>query len=183
MTDTTDEPLFAEATEEIQNDIVESLNEVENKLPESDQIWKVEGSNVVGTLNSLQAVLDVSSVEESYREARKWFVVGVKADAFDDETEQDLENQLDQVGSLLVQAGEIRDIVGDLTPMLPELRDSLDAINDKGASSVSSGESDDVVVDSDGRPSDADEKETNQGDDVGDQEGLGGSESWGKGDS
>jgi hypothetical protein len=112
-----DDELFDEAATEMREDVESSLAGAKAALPEADAIWDVDADNTLGVLNGLKGALDTGDAEAHLRDAKKWFAMGKKADAFDDA--DDLEAELEDI----VEAHEQ---VGDLTATIPELRGALE---------------------------------------------------------
>lgn len=124
-----DDDLFGEAADEMRSDVETHLDAARAELPDADAVWQTDANNVLGVLNGLGAALDVGDAEEELRQAKKWFAVGERADAFEDaadlaEAIEDVEETL----TLVVEAGEQ---VNALTGTMPELRSALqDAAGD-----------------------------------------------------
>ncbi|WP_336035128.1 DUF5790 family protein [Halobacterium yunchengense] len=119
-----DEELFGEAAAEMRADVEEHLAAAREELPEADDIWEVESDNTLGVLNALRSALDVDDVEDHLRDAKKAFVVGERADAFEDA--DDLEADIAAVEDVLADLETARDQVGDLAATIPELRSALE---------------------------------------------------------
>ncbi len=120
-----DDDLFGEAADELRSDVETHLEAARTELPDADAVWATEADNVLGVLNGLAAALDVGEAEAELRQAKKWFSVGERADAFDDA--EDLAaaiEAVDETLSLVVEAGEQ---VNALTGTVPELRSALQA--------------------------------------------------------
>lgn len=128
QTTLSDEDLFGEAASEIRADVEAELEAAQEALPTSDDIWEVSADNVLGVLNTLRSSLDVEEAREHLHDAKKWFVIGRRAEAFEDE--EDLEADLEAVETLIVDIEEARGSVGDLTRTIPELRNALDGSAD-----------------------------------------------------
>ncbi|MFB6093605.1 MAG: DUF5790 family protein [Halanaeroarchaeum sp.] len=118
-----DDELFAEATEEVREDVEAHLERAEASLPSADEIWEVDGDNALGVLNGLRSALDVGEAREHLRDAKKWYTMGERADAFQDAA--DLESRLASVEALIADVEEAGETVGDLTASIPDLRDRL----------------------------------------------------------
>jgi len=123
-----DDDLFGEAADEMRRDVETHLDAARAELPAADEVWDTEADNVLGVLNGLAAALDVGDAEEELRQAKKWFAVGERADAFEDAADlaaaiEDVEETL----TLVVDAGEQ---VNALTGTMPELRSALQAAAD-----------------------------------------------------
>jgi hypothetical protein len=123
-----DDELFGEAAEEMRADVEEHLDAARAELPEADAIWDVDADNTLGVLNALRSALDVDDVETHLRDAKKAFVMGQRADAFEDA--DDLEADLGAVEDVLADLETAREQVGDLASTVPELRSALDDAHD-----------------------------------------------------
>ena len=119
-----DDELFDEATSEMREDVEESLAAARGALPEADAIWEVDADNTLGVLNGLRSALDVGDAEEHLRDAKKWYTMGERADAFEDA--DDLAEAIEEVEDLMGQITEAHDEVSDLASTIPELRGSLE---------------------------------------------------------
>jgi len=119
-----DDELFDEAASEMREDVEASLAEARAALPEADAIWEVEADNTLGVLNALKGALDVDGAEKHLRDAKKWFAMGQKADAFDDA--DDLEADIAELEELFESILEANEQVSELTATVPELRGSLE---------------------------------------------------------
>lgn len=120
-----DDELFGEAASEMREDVESSLAEARAALPDADEIWEVEADNTLGVLNSLRSALDVGDAEDHLRDAKKWYAVGERADAFEDA--EDLEAAIEEVEELMASITEAHEQVSDLAAAVPELRSSLEA--------------------------------------------------------
>jgi hypothetical protein len=119
-----DDELFGEAAEEMRSDVAEHLDAAREELPEADAIWEVEAENTLGVLNALRTALDVEGVEDHLRDAKKAFVMGERADAFEDV--EDLQADLDDVEAVLADLSSAREQVGELASTVPSLRSALE---------------------------------------------------------
>ena len=128
-----DDELFDEAASEMREDVESSLASARAALPAADEVWDVEADNTLGVLNALKGALDTGDAESHLRDAKKWFAMGAKADAFDDA--EDLEAEIEDVEALLGSIVDAHERVSTLASTIPELRGSLeDAHADAGAS-------------------------------------------------
>lgn len=118
-----DDDLFDEAASEMREDVEASLAEARATLPEPDAIWEVDADNTLGALNALKGALDTGDAEEHLRDAKKWFAMGRKANAFDNGG--DLEAEIAEVESLLEQIVGAHEQVGELTATIPGLKEAL----------------------------------------------------------
>src|SRR6056297_1319499 len=94
-----DDELFGEAASEMRSDVEASLAEARGALPDGAAVWDVEADNTLGVLNALKTALDVGDAEDHLRDARKWYTMGERADAFEDA--DDLAEEIEAVGELI----------------------------------------------------------------------------------
>jgi hypothetical protein len=120
-----DDDLFGEAADEMRSDVEAHLAAARAELPAPDDVWQTDADNVLGVLNGLGAALDVGDAEEELRQAKKWFSVGERADAFDDA--EDLAAAIEDVEETLTLVVEAGEQVSALTSTVPELRAALQA--------------------------------------------------------
>lgn len=120
-----DDELFGEAASEIRDDVESSLEAAKAELPEADEVWETDADNVLGVLNGLKSALDVGDAAEHVRDAKKWFMIGERADAFEDAS--DLEDDIEELEDVIEEIEGAREEVSDLASTVPELRSSLDA--------------------------------------------------------
>jgi len=118
-----DDELFGEAAEEMRADVEAHLAQARAELPAAADVWETEADNVLGVLNGLRSALDAGDAEEHLRQAKKWYTMGERADAFEDAA--DLAAAIEDLESLIDAIGEAHDDVSDLTNAIPELRGSL----------------------------------------------------------
>ncbi len=119
-----DDELFGEAASEMREDVESSLAEARAALPDADAVWDVEADNTLGVLNSLRSALDVGDAEDHLRDAKKWYTMGKRADAFEDA--DDLEEAIEEVEELMTSITEAHGKVSDLAATIPELRSALE---------------------------------------------------------
>jgi hypothetical protein len=120
-----DDDLFGEAAQEIRDDVETHLAAARAELPSADAVWETEADNVLGVLNALRSSLDIGDAEDHLRQAKKWYTMGERADAFEDA--EDLANAIEEVQELVDRVDEAREQVGELTSAMPELRSSLES--------------------------------------------------------
>ncbi|MFC6826626.1 DUF5790 family protein [Halopelagius fulvigenes] len=154
-----DDDLFGEAAEEMRSEVEEHLDAVRDSLPDADAIWDTEAQNVLGVLNGLKSALDVEEAEENLRQAKKTFIVGQRADAFDDP--DSLESEIASVQELLETVTDAEELVGELTSTMPQLRsqlqDAADAAEERDADEADTDEADTDGADADEADADEDE--------------------------
>ncbi|MFP9190273.1 DUF5790 family protein [Natrialbaceae archaeon A-CW1-1] len=118
-----DDELFGEAASEMRSDVEASLADAWEALPAADDIWETDAENVLGVLNGLKSALDVGDAEDHLRDAKKWYTMGERADAFDDA--DDLEEEIEAIETALEDITSAGEQVGDLTATIPALRGTL----------------------------------------------------------
>jgi len=124
-----DDDLFGEAAQEMREEVETHLDAARDALPPAEAVWETEGENVLGVLNGLKEALDVGDAADHLKEAKKQFVVGERADAFDDA--EDLREEIEAVEELLEGIESAADGVAELASTIPQLRGELqDAAED-----------------------------------------------------
>jgi len=120
-----DDELFGEAASEMQADVENSLDNAWSALPDADDVWEIDSDagNTLGVLNGLKTGLDVGDATEHLKEAKKWFTMGQRADAFDDA--DDLADEIAEVESLIADVRAAHEKVDEVTKTLPQLRGDL----------------------------------------------------------
>ena len=126
-----DDELFGEAATEMRSDVEASLAEAREALPDGDAVWDVEADHTLGVLNALKTALDVGDAEDHLRDAKKWYTMGERADAFEDA--DDLAEEIETVADLIEDVEDAREQVGDLTATIPQLRSTLEEFEDDAA--------------------------------------------------
>ncbi|MFD1641171.1 DUF5790 family protein [Halohasta litorea] len=133
-----DDDLFGEAAEEMSADVEEHLAAARTELPTADSIWETEADNVLGVLNGLKSALDVGEAADHLRQAKKWFTLGSRAEAF--ENPEELQEEIETVEQLLETVDEASDEVSGLTATIPALRGDLQEAHEAAdAASAESG--------------------------------------------
>ena len=125
-----EDDLFDEAADDIRADVEDHLDAAETALPVSDEIWDVEAENTLGVLNSLRSALDTGDAAEHFRDAKKSYMMGERADVFADgdafgERIAALEDAMADVEAAHGHASE-------LASTIPELRGALDDLQADG---------------------------------------------------
>ncbi|MCU4925739.1 DUF5790 family protein [Halobacteria archaeon AArc-dxtr1] len=118
-----DDDLFGEAASEMRADVEDSLAAAWAELPEPDDVWESDADNVLGTLNGLKSALDAADAEDNLRDAKKWYTMGERADAFEDAA--DLESEIEDVESAIADIEAAGEQVSELTATIPALRGTL----------------------------------------------------------
>ncbi|PSQ06333.1 hypothetical protein BRC92_01230 [Halobacteriales archaeon QS_4_69_31] len=125
-----DDELFEDAASEMREDVEASLEKARAALPDADEIWAVEADNTLGVLNALRSALDVGDAEDHLRDAKKWYTMGERADAFEDG--DDLAEEIEAVAELLGDVETAHEQVSDLASTVPQLRSTLEEFADDG---------------------------------------------------
>jgi len=120
-----DDELFGEAAEEMRSDVEEHIAAAWAALPDADDVWETDADNVLGALNGLKSALDAGEADSHYRDAKKWFTMGERADAFDDA--DDLRAELEELEAVIERLGSANEQVSELTGTIPELRSTLES--------------------------------------------------------
>ena len=123
-----DDELFDEAANEMRADVEEALGEARTALPEGESVWEVDADNVLGVLNGLRTALDTDDAADHLRDAKKWYTMGERADAFEDA--EVLQAEIEALEELFETVATAREEASDLAATLPELRGNLDDAHD-----------------------------------------------------
>lgn len=113
-----DDELFAEATEEMQADVEEALARVTEHLPTDDVLFEVADESLPVVLESVDAALTIEPVEEALTDAQKAFLLGKRADAFDEEYVTDTGARITQFQETIATLREIETATADLADAL-----------------------------------------------------------------
>ena len=124
-----DDDLFGEAAEEMREEVERHLEDARAELPPAESVWEVDADNTLGVLNGLKGALETDGAMEHLKEAKKQFVVGDRADAFDDA--EGLRAEVERVEELLTDIETAAEQVGDLTATVPQLRNTLQDAHDE----------------------------------------------------
>jgi hypothetical protein len=135
-----DDELFGEAASEMREDVESSLAEAREALPEADAIWDVDADNTLGVLNALRSALDVADAEDHLRDAKKWYTMGERADAFEDA--DDLAEEIEAVEDLIADVEDAHESVSDLASTVPQLRSALEEFEDADADAETDADAD-----------------------------------------
>lgn len=118
-----DEDLFGEAAAEMRTDVEEHLAAAREELPAAADVWETDADNVLGALNGLKSALDVGDAVEHVRSAKKAYVLGERADAFEDA--DDLKAEIETLESLVTDIETAAEEVASLTGTVPAIRGAL----------------------------------------------------------
>ncbi|WP_435062942.1 DUF5790 family protein [Halobaculum sp. EA56] len=119
-----DDDLFGEAADEMRADVEEHLRAAKSKLPTADAVWETDADNVLGALNGLRSALDTGDAVEELRQAKKQYVLGERAGAFEDDDE--LAEEIEGLQELVETLEEAHGQVGDLTSTVPQIKSDLE---------------------------------------------------------
>ena len=119
-----DDELFEDAANEMRADVEASLEKARAELPAADDVWDVEADNTLGVLNALKSALDAGDAVDHLQDAKKWYTMGERADAFEDA--DDLAADIEAVEDLVEDIEDAREQVTDLTSTLPQLKSALE---------------------------------------------------------
>jgi len=123
-----DDDLFGEAAEETRAEVHDHLAAAREELPDPDDVWTTDADNVLGALNGLKSALDVGDAVEHVRSAKKAYVLGERADAFEDA--DDLEAEIAAIESLVGDIEAAAEEAASLTGTVPAIRGALqDAVD------------------------------------------------------
>jgi hypothetical protein len=136
-----DDDLFDEAALEVREEVEEHLAAARAELPTPEAVWETEADNVLGVLNGLKSALDAGDALEHLRQAKKQFVLGKRADAFEDA--DDLEEAIDELAEVVETLTEAADEVGSLAGTIPALRGTLEDVAGGDGDDGGSGDGDD----------------------------------------
>ena len=118
-----DDDLFGEAAEEVEEMVSKELAAARSALPDPDSLWTAEADNVLGVMNTLRTQLDIGEAGSHLREAKKWYTIGSRAGAF--EEDDGIDEELAAVTATIDQIESLRESVGVVASGLPQLRDAL----------------------------------------------------------
>jgi len=121
-----EDELFGEAASEVREDVEASLERASDSLPDADDVWNVEADNTLGALNALRSALDTGDAADHLRDAKKWYTMGERADAFEDA--DDLEAEIGRVEEAIEDIEDAKEQVGDLTSTIPGLKNTLEEL-------------------------------------------------------
>jgi hypothetical protein len=121
-----EDELFGEAANEMREDVEENLAAAREELPPVDAVWKTDAENTLGALNALRSALDVGDAEEHLHDAKKWYAMGQRADAFEDA--DDLKEEIETIDAAISDIDDAREQVGELASTIPSLKGSLEEL-------------------------------------------------------
>lgn len=125
-----DDDLFGEAADEMRTDVEAHLGAAKATLPEADAVWETDADNVLGALNGLRSALNTGDAVEELRQAKKQYVLGERAGAFEDDEE--LAAEIEDLQELVETLEETHEQVGDLTSVVPQIKSDLEDAHVEG---------------------------------------------------
>ncbi|GAB7009870.1 DUF5790 family protein [Halorubrum trueperi] len=125
-----DDDLFGEAAAETRAEVEEHLAAARAELPDPDAVWETDADNVLGALNGLKSALDAGDAMDSVRSAKKAYVLGERADAFEDA--DDLKAEIEELESLVGDIESAAEAVASLTGTVPAIRGALQDAAEEG---------------------------------------------------
>jgi len=132
-----DDDLFGEAADEMRADVEEHLRAAKSTLPTADAVWETDADNVLGALNGLRSALDTGDAVEELRQAKKQYVMGERAGAFEDD---ELADEIEALQELVASLEEAHGQVGELTSTVPQLRSDLEDAHADGVDAEADGD-------------------------------------------
>lgn len=127
---TVDDELFGEAANEMREDVEEHLAAARAELPPVDAVWETDADNTLGALNALRSALDVGDAASHLHDAKKWYAMGERANAFEDA--DDLEEEIETLDSAIDDIEDAREQVGELASTIPSLKGALEDLHVAG---------------------------------------------------
>jgi len=121
-----DDELFGEAANEMREDVEEHLSAAREELPAVEAVWETDAENTLGALNALRSALDVGDAEDHLHDAKKWYAMGQRADAFEDA--DDLKEEIETIDAAISDIEDAREQVGELASTIPSLKGSLEEL-------------------------------------------------------
>jgi len=121
-----DDELFGEAANEMREDVEENLAAAREELPAVEAVWETDAENTLGALNALRSALDVGDAEEHLHDAKKWYAMGQRAEAFEDA--DDLKGEIETIDAAISDIEDAREQVGELASTIPSLKGSLEEL-------------------------------------------------------
>jgi hypothetical protein len=125
-----EDDLFDEAADDIRADVEEHLDAAEAALPEGDAIWEAEAENTLGVLNALRSALDIGDATGHLRDAKKSYMMGKRAEVFDDSDE--LDERIAALEDAMADVEGAHEHASELASTVPELRGALDDLRADG---------------------------------------------------
>jgi hypothetical protein len=125
-----EDDLFDEAADDIRGEVEEHLDAAQDVLPDSASIWTVEAENTLGVLNSLRSALDTDDAASHLRDAKKSYMMGERADVFEETDE--LGKRIAALDGAMGDIEAAHEHASELASTVPELRGALDDLDEAG---------------------------------------------------
>jgi hypothetical protein len=122
-----EDDLFDEAADDIRADVEEHLDAAEAALPDGDAIWEAEAENTLGVLNALRSALDIGDATGHLRDAKKSYMMGERAEVFDDSDE--FNERIVALEDAMADVEGAHEHASELASTVPELRGALDDLH------------------------------------------------------
>lgn len=122
-----EDDLFDEATAEMQADVDDALARAREQIPSAETVLAADGDDLHAVLDSLTTTLNVEAIETALQEAQKAFVLGQRADAFDDDYITDTEATIATLDETTAALRSIETAATDLDEALTTFQDAPDA--------------------------------------------------------
>ena len=113
-----DDELIEEATEEIKTDVEDALSRADEALPAEDELLRVEDETLPVVLDVVDEKLEIQPVEDAVTDAQKAFVIGKRADAFENKYITETEATIAHLHEAIETLQEIDTAGTDLTNAL-----------------------------------------------------------------
>jgi hypothetical protein len=152
-----DDDLFDEAAGEMRADVEASLAAAREELPGSEDVWTVDAENTLGVLNTLKGALEPGDAAERLHEAKKWYTIGERADAFEDSA--DLRDEIEALDAVLADVESAHEHASEFASTVPGLKNALEEAHEAAGEDESTGERSDTE-DADAEDADAESTET-----------------------
>lgn len=120
----TDDELLEEAASEMRTDVESSLEQAQAALPDPDAFWNRDAENTLALLNQLTAEFEAEDAHAHLRDAKKWYTMGVQADAF--ANPDSLETEITELEATLTTVETAREQADNLAKILPQLKTTLE---------------------------------------------------------
>lgn len=146
-----EDELFDEASEEMQADVDNALARAREQIPGEETVLTADDGDLLAVLDSLTTTLDVEEIETALQGAQKAFVIGQRAEAFDDDFINDTE-------ATIATLEETTDTLRTIDTAATSLAEALTAFQDRDALDAGATENDDTLAEEpDETPSEDDE--------------------------
>lgn len=118
-----EDELFEEATEEMQAEVDNALARARGAIPNTNAVLTTDENNLDAILDGLSATLDIDTIETALEDAQKAFVLGQRADAFDDEYISETQTTIETLNETVETLHAIDTAATDLSEALTRFED------------------------------------------------------------